>query len=487
MNSTDGEAAATSAPSAPRSDEANEHGSPRYRIRHDPQLAVHAASAADVQDALTTRGINVDQLDRSIETTLDLVLFTLAGWDLRRYAARQRGPAGSYVNEVRLLEARAGRRFTDLELLMYELRTELARTLGHVPAMGKNRDVVAIEPQHKGGGVTGDPQHKGGGVEGSPQHKGGGGGFVPIPDVGPVDPIPASRDPHAASEHGYAHHWAPIPTTGPGSGVIVGVVDTAVVRGDHPELTATFVTQPARDDLHPPKSPPPVIAGHGTFVVGLIRAGAPGARVVVSPALLADDGDGTSWDVALALAAFLKPEGQLHADVDIVNLSLGVVTEDDEPPFVLRQALAKLAEARPGLLVVASAGNRASLPDPPAAVWPAAQTGVVAVGATTEYGSHFSPRKLWVDATAPGVDVVSLYLSGEVDSDDGEAGPFDEGIARWSGTSFSSATVAGAIAARMTHRSDGTARPSPIAAAAALRELFAESGSPVSRYVHIPT
>ncbi len=63
------------------------------------------------------------------------------------------------------------------------------------------------------------------------------------------------------------------------------------------------------------------------------------------------------------------------------------------------------------LVIVAAAGNRGFLQNPPPAVWPAAMTEVVAVGATD---ASFSMKRNRVDVTADGIDVPGLSLEGEV-------------------------------------------------------------------------
>jgi membrane-anchored mycosin MYCP len=113
----------------------------------------------------------------------------------------------------------------------------------------------------------------------------------------------------------------------------------------------------------------------------------------------------------------------------------------------------------PDVVVVAAAGNHGDLDrrQPPYAgphetskpTFPAALDGVVAVGAATDEGkpTSFTPlNKYWIDLLAPGENVLSTYLEGEVLLDDKTAEPF-RGLARWSGSSFAAALVSGAIAA----------------------------------------
>ncbi len=127
------------------------------------------------------------------------------------------------------------------------------------------------------------------------------------------------------------------------------------------------------------------------------------------------------------------------------------------------------------MLIVAAAGNHGKTDQHHTPVWPAALPDVVAVGASSEPGSEFSPNLPWVTCTAPGVNVVGAYLHHAVtmptrlpprlareDTDArmlpaGRIAPQDttgdpvrfDGYARWSGTSFAAATVSGAVAAAM--------------------------------------
>lgn len=80
--------------------------------------------------------------------------------------------------------------------------------------------------------------------------------------------------------------------------------------------------------------------------------------------------------------------------------------------------------------------------------WPAGLDDVVAVGACDRNGeiAKFTPHHApWIDVLAPGVDVVSTYLSGNVDLEK-EKKPFN-GYASWKGTSFAAAVLSGTIAA----------------------------------------
>jgi hypothetical protein len=237
----------------------------------------------------------------------------------------------------------------------------------------------------------------------------------------------------------------------PGAGVLVGVADTAFHRnewleGGYSAPPSTFWRE--QDGRLRYES------GHATFVTGTILQQAPGAVVSVRR-VLGDDGTADSWRVAKALVQFER------LGIDVLNLSLGCFTDDDREPLVLSTALARLD---PDLVVVASAGNHGRQSN--RALWPAALPRVVAVGATDGDGTEqaWSPKAPWVDVLAPGVEVVSTYITGTVDLKEGPV-KFPGGLATWSGTSFSAARVSGAVAART--------EPGRTGAATALRELLA--------------
>lgn len=167
-------------------------------------------------------------------------------------------------------------------------------------------------------------------------------------------------------------------------------------------------------------------AGHGTFVAGVLLQHAPGVAIrhhrVLSSLGLTDD-----FTVATGLHSL--------GGVDVVLLTAGCHTADDRCPPVLRRELA----AFPSSVVVAAAGNGGTSRP----LWPAALPDVLAVGADAAFSNH-GP---WVDATAPGVDVVSSHV--RLRPSPGSA-PGTEtreyGYARWSGTSFAAPRVAALVA-----------------------------------------
>jgi hypothetical protein len=211
--------------------------------------------------------------------------------------------------------------------------------------------------------------------------------------------------------------------------VTVGVLDTGLAP--HPWLRQWY-----RDDIAetPDADGDGALdeqAGHGTFVAGLILREAPGVRLRAIRLL---DSHGVSDE-----AAFLRTLAGLRRDrIDVLNLSFGGFTFDDQAPVGLEDAL------RGFPAVVACAGNT-GLSRP---FWPAALPGVVAVAALDgEAMASFSAHGHWVDACAQGVGLTSSFV---------EHSGF-HGYAAWSGTSFATAVVAGAVARRCRDMPPGDA------------------------------
>jgi hypothetical protein len=231
----------------------------------------------------------------------------------------------------------------------------------------------------------------------------------------------------------------------PGAGVTVVVIDTGLdakarasawlrdVDADDPQdidLTA---------DLTPPDGLIDDQAGHGAFVAGIVRQGAPGARVRIVKAL---DTDGVTDEVAVAKAI----DRAAAAGADIINLSLGGYTDGDRAPIAISAALARLPRTT---AVVVAAGNFASSRP----TWPAAHKRVVSVGAVDGEGvqASFSNWGWWVDTCAEGVELHSVYVHGRENPANETAGAPDrfDGHAFWSGTSFACPRVAARIAVEM--------------------------------------
>ena len=268
----------------------------------------------------------------------------------------------------------------------------------------------------------------------------------------------------------------------------IAVLDTGVPASKelaewHPELDEALRRDPSNpafpDDLDTLYSAPPVLrslAGHGTFIAGLVRLVAP--DLVVSPYAVLDP-DGLGNDVTIARA--LWHVASRPRSIPVLSLSFGAYTYDDAPPPVISYVIDRLPRTT---VVVAAAGNNGS----PRPFYPAASGNVVAVASFDDlHGvvhptpwSNFGP---WVDVCAPGVDLLSTYVVGSYEIPDanpnnpptiekfGEPRP----SARWTGTSFSAPLVAAEIARRV--RDDwetGTLPIGPLTADQAWRDLQAE-------------
>jgi len=245
-----------------------------------------------------------------------------------------------------------------------------------------------------------------------------------------------------------------LPEGDAGRGVVVGVLDTGVVRG-----MVDGRVHPDANDYDPSVENGTITndqGGHGTFVAWQVLRVAPG--VTIDPEATCDS-SGVTNDVEIA--ADLR---ELTARARVVNLSLGGYTHDNIAPLALARALAE-CRARLGddVIFVASAGNDGtSQPS-----WPAAFKDVVSVAAVDSgrQPAEFSNFGSWVDCCALGVDIEDHYVSGRLATPDG---PRDfDGRARWSGTSFAAPRVAGVIATKLASGATTSAR---VAAAMVLAE-----------------
>jgi Subtilase family len=187
-------------------------------------------------------------------------------------------------------------------------------------------------------------------------------------------------------------------------------------------------------------------AGHGTFIAGIIEQLAPGCTIKVQEVIgpLGDTNQFTAGnkihDVvdafeALATLSTLRPP-------HILSLSFG--GQAPEPPAYLREAVARAIKA--GIPVIASAGNDGVCTPQ----YPAAFPGVIAVAALGPDGPpHWTNYGDWVDACAPGVDLVSAFFD-RFDGAFPTMNTFDpdhfNGWAEWSGTSFAVPVVVAAVA-----------------------------------------
>ena len=146
--------------------------------------------------------------------------------------------------------------------------------------------------------------------------------------------------------------------------------------------------------------------GHGTFIAGVIAQICPDADVHTS-GVLSSFGDGDVADVIAGLQAGLAASA---SPIDIVVMSFGAFFADDDPG-IFGTSLLQLLGKRLG---IAAAGNQATCRP----YFPAGLADVKGVGAVSAGGrAWFSNFGGWVDACAPGVDLVSTFFSFSEDLD----------------------------------------------------------------------
>ena len=254
-----------------------------------------------------------------------------------------------------------------------------------------------------------------------------------------------------------------------GAGVLVYVADTGLLDGAATTAPWLSGVQGDADTLPKPlpdgTQPIPPYAGHGTFVAGVTRCVAPQADVYVANIF-------NVAGSALETDFVAKLDAALDLGVDIFNLSITAPTRNDLP-LVSFAAWLERARQYKGVVSVVAAGNQGSrLPH-----WPAAYPGMVSVGAlAADWRSRadFSNYGGWVDVYAPGRGLINAYATGTYTCRDapyvGQERKF-YGMARWSGTSFSTPVVTGLIAARMSRTGENGQQ----AAAALLAEAHAHA------------
>jgi Subtilase family len=261
----------------------------------------------------------------------------------------------------------------------------------------------------------------------------------------------------------------PYPSVCPGdagSGISIYIADTGLIRyPDDPVQAVPGATGPGEivtnvGKTNPwlngvrggidPRLPGPAgkirpYVGHGTFVAGVARCMAPRADVYVANAFKV---------AGSVLESHLVQhlEAALAQGYDLFHLSITAPTRKDLPLISFEGWLSQLHQYK-GVACVVAAGNSASrLP-----TWPAAFPEVVSVGALAgdwRSRARFSNYGPWVDVYAPGRDLVNAFGIGTYKC---YTHPYKDdpprkfwGMAKWSGTSFSTPIVTGLIAARMS-------------------------------------
>jgi hypothetical protein len=226
-----------------------------------------------------------------------------------------------------------------------------------------------------------------------------------------------------------------------GAGVIVALIDTGIDR-NHPDIRDHIWTDPGEiaddnidndndglvDDAHGWNffdstkntielrgNTPTSIAGHGTFIAGLIALIAPEAKIMPIRAF-SPDGVSDAFSVAQGIKYAVDHGAR------VINLSFG--STEDSP--VLHDAVT-YAQQR-GVLLIAAAGNENKgndvAPQFPAN-WSLEVMGVAAIDDNNRK-ADFSNFGSNVSVSAPGVNLVSIFP--ELDN--------APDYAMWSGTSF---------------------------------------------------
>jgi hypothetical protein len=251
--------------------------------------------------------------------------------------------------------------------------------------------------------------------------------------------------------------FPPRDLAGPGAHPRIAVLDTGLARGaqrpallsnasgpiggdpDYPDnnlVDAAGVTW-AKDNWLDP------VAGHGTFIAGIVEQLAPGCAIQVTH-VINGLGNAVESDVVQAILELAALPDRDRPD--ILSLSFGG-TALEQAPAALESAIARAQLS--GIVVVASAGNDGTA-EPQ---YPAAYDGVIAVGAVGPDGpTPWTNYGEWVDACAPGADLVSSFFA-DFDGPEPRINTVDPdkfaGWATWSGTSFATPVVVAALAREM--------------------------------------
>ncbi len=205
----------------------------------------------------------------------------------------------------------------------------------------------------------------------------------------------------------------------------------ARIAGD-PDLPSQPMGQEPADNYLDP------VAGHGTFIAGIIEQLTPGCRIDVK-CVFEPEGDVDVSTLGPTLSEMMS-----SLEPAIVNFSFGGTGRDE-----MFESVIDHYHRCEGVVFVAAAGNEGSCVEQ----YPAALPSVIGVAALGPTGpAPFSNYGPWVDACAPGTDLVSSFFAkfdgdapriNGIDSDDFEQ------WATWSGTSFAAPVVVAALAREM--------------------------------------
>jgi hypothetical protein len=256
---------------------------------------------------------------------------------------------------------------------------------------------------------------------------------------GTADPVP----PPGLNAHCRACDRIPWPPCD-GDGVFISIVDTGLildVAANHPWLAGVQGTEE-----NPYSGDHNIVpyAGHGTFAAGVARCMAPKASVFVERAF---DIAGADYETKLESSL----EDALDRNPDILVFTFTTSSRHDRSLLTFDAIYERRIRFLKGLVVLAPAGNDGEQ----RVMWPAGYHGVISVGALAANGrtrAWFSNYGKWVEVFALGEGLVNAFPDGTYVCNEppvGEQREFD-GMAKWSGTSFSTPVVAGLIAARMS-------------------------------------
>jgi subtilisin family serine protease len=248
-----------------------------------------------------------------------------------------------------------------------------------------------------------------------------------------------------------------------GAGVIVAVIDTGIDR-NHPDIKDHIWTDPhevpadlidndndglvddvygwnfldgTQDTMELRSSAQTSVAGHGTFIAGLIALIAPNAKIIPIRAF-SSDGVSDAFSIAQGIKYAVDHGAR------IINLSFG--STDDSP--VMHDAVA-YAQQR-GALLIAAVGNENKgndiAPQFPAN-WNVEVMGIAAIDAN-DHKADFSNYGSNVSVSAHGVNLVSIFPQINNAPD----------YASWSGTSFAAPLAAAEAALILESSSRSNAR-----------------------------
>lgn len=260
-----------------------------------------------------------------------------------------------------------------------------------------------------------------------------------------------------------------------GAGVLIYIADTGLLADAPHTCPWLRGVRGEVDPLPPPEADGtqviPPYTGHGTFVAGVVRCMAPEADIIVTNAF---DVAGSTLESDLVQ----KLNDALALPVDIFHLSITSPTRDSQPLIGIESWLERLRQYK-GTVCVVAAGNDGSK----RRCWPAASAGTVSVGALAadwRSRARFSNFGSWVDVYAPGRDLVNAYATGTytcyVPPYTGEKRKF-YGMAKWSGTSFSTPIVTGLIANRMSRTGENGQQAAASLLARARHQAIPEVGA----------